>query len=302
MSSQEASSPEALAGRIAQGDVRALARAATLVENRAPESVALLRRLFPLAGRALIVGITGAPGAGKSTLAGALIRQARLRQLRVAVVAVDPTSPFTGGAILGDRVRMQDHYADGGVFIRSMATRGRLGGLAAATADMTLLLDAAGFDLILVETVGVGQDEIDIARLAAVTVVVLVPGMGDGVQAIKAGLFEIAGLFAINKADHPGTDQFEQELRETLALGPRETPILRTVGTTGAGAAELLEAMRGQAARAPNPPWEHRLREMFRERVAERLPLEELRSAAAAVESRQSDPYSVVDRWLERYT
>ena len=166
---------------IAAESPRALARAATQIENRTPEARALLKELFPRTGRALVVGLTGPPGAGKSTLAGALISEWRTRGKRVAVLAVDPTSPFTGGAILGDRIRMMQHHADPGVFIRSMATRGRLGGIAAATSDLALLCDAAGFDIVLIETVGVGQDEIDIARLAGVTVVVLVPGMGDSI-------------------------------------------------------------------------------------------------------------------------
>src|SRR5579859_7326829 len=190
-----------LARKILDGDLRSLARAATVVENRGVAAESLLKELFPRTGRAAIIGITGSPGAGKSTLTDRLVHELRREGKSVGVLAVDPTSPFTGGAILGDRIRMLSHHADAGVFIRSMATRGSLGGLATATSDMALLLDAAGKEFVLIETVGVGQDEVEIAKLADVTVVVLVPGMGDDVQAIKAGIMEIADVFVINKSD-----------------------------------------------------------------------------------------------------
>src|SRR5580692_1461783 len=206
------------AAQIVNGDVRSLARAATWIENRRPEAEALLRELFPRTGRAMILGVTGSPGAGKSTLGDQLIEKLRAEGKTVGVIAVDPTSPYTGGAILGDRIRMQRHHADPGVFIRSMATRGWLGGLAATTTDLTLLLDAAGKDVGLVETVGVGQDEVEIARLADVTVVVLVPGMGDDVQALKAGIMEIADVFVINKSDREGADALEGELKASMGL------------------------------------------------------------------------------------
>ena len=209
------------AAPILAGDLRALARAATFIENHARESEPLLRELFPHSGRALIVGITGAPGAGKSTLVDHLIRLLRAEGRHVGVIAVDPSSPWSGGAILGDRVRMQRHHDDAGVFIRSMATRGCLGGVARATMDTTVLLDAAGFDTILIETVGVGQDEVEIARLAGVTVVMLVPGLGDDVQAMKAGVMEIADVFVLNKADLAGADRLEQEVRSMAGLGAR---------------------------------------------------------------------------------
>jgi LAO/AO transport system kinase len=227
------------ARKIREGDARALARAATGVENREPAALDTLRELAAFAGRARIVGITGPPGAGKSTLVDALARAIRQQGKTLAIIAVDPTSSISGGALLGDRIRMQQHHADQGIFIRSMATRGSGGGLARATADLARLMDAAGKDYVLIETVGVGQDEIEISRLAQVTVVVLVPGMGDDIQAIKAGILEIAGIFAINKSDHPGADRVERELQ---AEGFHQ-PIIRTVATEGVGITELLAAV-----------------------------------------------------------
>jgi LAO/AO transport system kinase len=226
---------------------RMLARMATGIENRDPHALAMLRTLEP--GHAKIVGITGAPGAGKSTLVDALATALRRQGKTLAILAVDPTSGISGGAILGDRIRMQQHHADPGIFIRSMATRGSLGGLARATADLVQLMDAAGKDYVLIETVGVGQAEIAIASLAQVTVVVLVPGMGDDVQAIKAGILEIADIFAINKSDQPGADRVERELEAMLSLtNGRKPAIVKTVATTGEGVADLLEAVQS----APN--------------------------------------------------
>src|SRR5579884_400727 len=223
------------------GDIRAVARAATMVENHGADAEPLLRELFPHTGRAVVLGITGAPGSGKSTLVDQLVQTLREEGRRVGVIAVDPTSPYSGGAILGDRIRMQRHHGDPGVFIRSMATRGWLGGLARSTTDMVLLLDAAGCEYVLVETVGVGQDEVDVARLADCTVLVLVPGMGDDVQAIKAGIMEIADVFVINKADLPGADRLERQIKASFALNPdREArpPIALTVASEGRGIAE----------------------------------------------------------------
>jgi len=232
------------AQRIRNGDLRALARAATGIENRDPEALELLRELDPLAGRARIIGITGPPGAGKSTLVDALAAALRRREKTVGILAVDPTSSISGGAILGDRIRMLQHHADCGIFIRSMATRGSVGGLARATADLARLMDAAGRDYVLIETVGVGQDEVEIAGLAQVTVVVLVPGLGDDVQAIKAGIMEIADVFVINKADQPGADRVERELQAMLSLADGRRPaIVRTVATEGQGIDELVEAV-----------------------------------------------------------
>ena len=228
-----------LVRKIREGDTRALARLASGIENRDPQALEILRELEPAAGHARMVGITGPPGAGKSTLVDALALELRKRGKTLAILAVDPSSRTSGGAILGDRIRMQQHHADPGIFIRSMATRGNTGGLARATADMARLMDAAGRDFVIVETVGVGQDEIAITSVAQVTVVVLVPGMGDDVQAIKAGIMEIADIFVVNKADHPGADRVEWELRGEGF----DCPILRTVATESKGIAELVEAI-----------------------------------------------------------
>ena len=228
-------------------ETRILARMTTAIENRDPTALSMLNLLEP--GHARIVGITGPPGAGKSTLVDALARELRSQGKTVAILAVDPTSRRTGGALLGDRIRMQQHYADPGIFIRSMATRGESGGIARATADVARLMDAAGKDYVLIETVGVGQDEIAIAELAQVTVVVLVPGMGDDVQAIKAGIMEIADIFVINKSDHPGADRVERELHAEGFT----CPVIRTVATAGTGIAELAEIV-GRVARSARVP------------------------------------------------
>src|SRR5262245_35432655 len=230
-----------------KGDTRALSRIITLVENRSPDSLALLQQLFPLTGKCRVVGVTGSPGAGKSTLVDRLASAYRQEGKKLGIVAVDPSSPFTGGAILGDRIRMQAPSVDPGVYIRSMATRGNLGGLSAATADVVGVLDAAGKDPVIVETVGVGQDEIDIVRLADISIVVLVPGMGDDVQALKAGIMEIGDIFVINKCDRPGVEKMERAVLAMLSLAHRsdgwQPPVVKTVATEGGGIDELVSTI-----------------------------------------------------------
>ena len=230
--------------RARAGDARALARLVSLVENGAPELRTLMKALAPLTGRARVVGLTGSPGVGKSTVTGALVTAYRARGLRVGVLAVDPTSPFSGGALLGDRVRMQEHATDPGVFIRSMASRGHLGGLSAATPQALRVLDAAGFDLVLVETVGVGQAEVEIASLADSTLVLIAPGMGDAIQAAKAGILEVADIFVVNKSDKPGAQEAVRDLRTMIAMARRsegdwKPPIVTTTATAGDGIADL---------------------------------------------------------------
>ncbi len=297
------------AEKIVSGDIRALARAASWIEDRRPEAETLLRELFPRTGRAMILGVTGPPGAGKSTLCDQIVRTLRDEGKSVGVIAVDPSSPYTGGAILGDRIRMQQHHADAGVFIRSMATRGCLGGLARATTEMTMLLDAAGRDVVIVETVGVGQDEVEIARLAGVTMVVLVPGMGDDVQAIKAGIIEIADVFVINKSDLPGAEKLERELNNYLGLSHRPdgwTPkIVHTIASDGKGIGEVLAAAReyhdqhaGKSHMAEI--WSLRLKEMLRERLLDKIPDEDFLNAGRDVAAKVRDPYSIIHDWLQR--
>ena len=232
---------------IRAGRPRPLARAVTLVERDDPAADRLLAEIYPLTGRARIIGITGSPGAGKSTLVDALARRYRAGGTKVGIIAVDPTSPFTGGAILGDRIRMQSLYTDPGVFIRSMATRGFLGGIARATNDVVDLLDAAGYEIVLVETVGVGQDEVEVIRTVQTNVVVLVPGMGDDIQAIKAGIMEIGDIFAVNKADRPGADRTVTEIMMMMSLveehGEWISPVVKTVASLEKGIAELAGAL-----------------------------------------------------------
>ena len=238
--------PTSIADGVLAGDRRAVARAISLVEDGSADLPPLSEAIYPRTGRAHTVGLTGAPGVGKSSLAGQLVAGARARGRTVAVLAIDPTSPFTGGALLGDRLRMQAHATDPGVFIRSMATRGHLGGMALAAPEAIRILDASGKDLIIVETVGVGQAEVEVATAADTTLVVVQPGWGDAVQASKAGILEIADLFVVNKADRDGADDAVRDLRNMLRMGPRgewEPPIVRTSTVTGDGAEELWEAI-----------------------------------------------------------
>jgi LAO/AO transport system kinase len=298
---------------IRAGDVRALARAISTIEDNRPESRELLKALFNFTGRARVIGLTGAPGAGKSTLVDQLAREYRKQERTVGILAVDPTSPYTGGAILGDRIRMQSHHADPGIYIRSMATRGNLGGLARTTTDAATVLDAAGKHIVLIETVGVGQDEIDIVRLADVTVVILVPGMGDDVQTIKAGIMEIADIFVINKSDREGADRVEREIRSMQSLAMRSDkwtpPIVKTVATDGKGIPELAAAIvnyeqflqqKDLLLKKKISSWRERLIEMLRDALLERLlseclPEGEIARLAAEIAEHKRDPYSLVE-------
>jgi LAO/AO transport system kinase len=303
-----------LVDRLRYGDPRALARAISTVENRQPGWSELLKALFPHTGKARIIGLTGAPGSGKSTLVDQLAKHYRKKQQTVGIIAVDPTSPYTGGAILGDRIRMQDHYGDPGIYIRSMATRGSLGGLARATADAATVLDASGRDLIMIETVGVGQDEVDIVRLADVTIVILVPGMGDDVQTIKAGIMEIADIFVINKSDREGAERVEREIRAMQSLAPSTRndrwtpPIVKTVASEGVGTEALVAAIADYEAYLKKENlvfkknvenWQERLVEMLRDAMLEKARGQigdgSLERYAAEIAEHKRDPYSLVE-------
>ncbi len=298
--------------QLRSGDPRTLARVISVVENRRAGCSDLLKELFPYTGHARVLGLTGAPGAGKSTLVDQLAKLYRKGGQTVGIIAVDPTSPYTGGAILGDRIRMQDHYADPGIFIRSMATRGSLGGLARTTADVATVLDASGRDRILIETVGVGQDEVDIVRLADITVVILVPGMGDDVQTIKAGIMEIADIFVINKSDREGAERVEREIRAMQSLDIRKDgwtpPIVKTVASEGAGTKELADSIASYEAYLKKANllqqknvenWRERLIEMLRDAMLEKARAKiddaKLDRYAAEVAEHKRDPYSLVE-------
>ena len=302
---------------ILRGDIRSIARAIRAVEDGWPGSRALLTRLSPHAGRALILGITGPPGAGKSTLVDRLTTHFRKEGKTVGIVAVDPTSPFSGGAILGDRIRMQNHATDDGVFIRSMATRGALGGLTATTAAALLLLDASSKDILIVETVGVGQDEVDIASEADIAIVVLVPGLGDEVQALKAGIMEIADLFVVNKADRDGADRLASEIEMMLSLTGEtkvdRPPVVRTVASASQGIDELAKTIeevrvrREQSGQLAARRRERLLRQfeaqvegLLREKVRRRIDaLDSSLRLRERVQTRQIDPYSAADETLK---
>jgi LAO/AO transport system kinase len=309
---------ETWAGQICAGDIRAIARAITAIEDHDPHAEELLKQIFPSTGCAHVVGVTGAPGTGKSTLVDRLATYYRRAGEQVGIIAVDPTSPYSGGAILGDRIRMQGHASDAGIFIRSMATRGSLGGLARATGDVALILDAAGKQHVLVETVGVGQDEVDIVRLANCTLVLLVPGMGDDVQNMKAGLMEIADIFVLNKSDREGVDHLEAQLEAMLELAPERNgwkpKIVRTVATENKGVDELAAAIaeyrehfdRGSDRQSKKvEQWKRRLIALAGELFLERaIPGPEgdaaLDALAREVADRKKDPYAAVNELLSR--
>lgn len=299
------------------GDARALARAISMVENHTPGWRELLKALFPHTGHARVLGLTGAPGAGKSTLVDQLARLYRKENRSVGIIAVDPSSPYTGGAILGDRIRMQEHFSDPGIYIRSMATRGSLGGLARATTDVSVVLDASGRDVILIETVGVGQDEVDIVRLADITIVILVPGMGDDVQSIKAGIMEIADIFVINKSDHDGAERVEREIKSLQSLAAREDswvpPIVKTVASESKGITELADAIRrfddylkketlGFKRSVHN--WQDRLLEMLRDAMLDKVKAQvddpTLSQYAAEIAGHKRDPYTLVEEIINK--
>lgn len=309
--------PASLSQRVLDGDARALARAISVVEDEGTAAADLIRRIFPSTGRAYLIGVTGPPGSGKSTLVDRMIAEFRGRGQSVGVVAVDPTSPFTGGAILGDRVRMQAHAGDSGVFIRSMATRGHLGGLARATSEVALALDASGKDVVLIETVGVGQDEIDIVRTADVSIVTLVPGSGDEVQALKAGIMEIADIFVVNKADREGADRTVASIEANLSLqafaaDAWRPPIVKTEATTGKGIGDLVAAIdrfrthtaasQGSRRRARA---EFRVRELLAQRFVQHveqrvLEAGEFEAMLDRIAGRELDPYTAVDEMVAR--
>lgn len=308
------------AAKVLEGDVRAVSRAITAIENHSQEADQLLQELFPHTGNAYLTGVTGAPGSGKSTLVDRLAAYHRKHDERVGVVAVDPSSPYSGGAILGDRIRMQGHASDTGIFIRSMATRGFLGGLARSAAEVALLLDAAGKRQILIETVGVGQGEIDIVRLADCVLVVLVPGLGDDIQNMKAGLMEIGDIFVLNKADLEGADRLEEQLHAMLSLVmPRDAwhpAVVRIVATENRGIDELaakVETFRahfeasGERQKKHVEHWKNRLIEMLESRLLEKVLGGErgevrLQELAAAVAARKKDPFSAVNELLKGTT
>jgi LAO/AO transport system kinase len=304
-----------LVARARDGDKRATARLLSVVENDEPTAAEVLRQLYPETGRARIIGVTGPPGGGKSTLVNRLAGAYRAQSPRVAVVAVDPSSPFSGGALLGDRIRMQDRFLDEGLFIRSMASRGHAGGLARTTARVVNVLDALGYGVVLLETVGVGQEEVEVIRVVDTVCLVTVPGLGDDIQAIKAGVLEIADVIVVNKADRPGADETARDLAQMQTLGKLRTswkpPILRTTAATGDGVPELVGAIdrhgewaresgeyqrrRREAARAEV---EELLRDALARRLRERLGEDRVDRAVARVADRTTDPYAAVEELL----
>jgi LAO/AO transport system kinase len=306
-----------LAEAVLRGSTQAVARLISLLENHNEEAIPELRALHPHTGRASVVGVTGPPGAGKSTLVAAMVRAIREGQRadrhRVGVVAVDPTSPFTGGAILGDRIRMQDHSTDPGVFVRSMATRGRLGGLAPATAGAVAVLDAFGCDVIFIETVGAGQGEVEIAGTADTVLLVTVPTLGDSVQTLKAGIMEIGDIFVVNKADRGDADRTATEIKMMLGLAPNVTgwhpPVLLTVAAEGGGVAEVLAAIEqhrkyladhGLLSRRRQARRRREILELVEERLLARVGTDRIDALAARVAAGELDPYTAADELVRR--
>jgi len=306
-----------LADRVLAADPRAIARAISLIEDEDPASSELVRAIFSRTGRAYLVGVTGPPGAGKSTLVDRLVTEMRKGGGKIGVIAVDPTSPFSGGAVLGDRLRMQTHAQDDGVFIRSMATRGHLGGLARSTGDAALVLDAAGYDIIVIETVGVGQDEVDIIRTADLSIVTLVPGTGDEVQALKAGIMEIADIFVVNKADRDGADRLASAVDANLSLHAYagdewRPPVMLSVATSGKGVPEIVEMVErfrthsaGKQDARRKTRSEFRLRELIAQRFMDHLERQvlapnELAQVVERIAAREVDPYTAAASLLER--
>ena len=306
-----------LVERVLAGDPHAIARAISLIEAEAPEGTDLVRQVFNRTGHAYLIGVTGPPGVGKSTLVDRLTTEIRSRGLTVGVIAVDPTSPYTGGAILGDRIRMQAHACDPGVFIRSMAARGHLGGVSRATGDATIVLDGAGKDVILIETVGVGQDEVDIVRTADVSIVIVVPGTGNEVQALKAGIMEIADIFVVNKADREGADRTAAQIESVLALqeygpGVWRPPVVTTQAATGEGIRGLLDVIEqfrehgaGHSASRRRARAEFRLRELLAQKFIDHvegrvLHDDELDQILDRIAARTLDPYTAADEIMRR--
>ncbi|MBI4573723.1 MAG: methylmalonyl Co-A mutase-associated GTPase MeaB [candidate division NC10 bacterium] len=307
-----------LVEKILQRDARSAARLMTMIENGAAEAITALKALYPHTGKAFVIGVTGPPGSGKSTLTDGITEELRRLGKTVGIVAVDPTSPFTGGAILADRIRMQRHSLDADVFIRSMATRGHLGGLARATNDVVDVLDAAGKDYVLIETVGVGQDEVEVVRAAHTSIVVAVPGLGDDIQAIKAGIMEIGDLFVVNKADRDGADRTAMEIEMMLHLGMAtggwQPKVLRTVAIKGEGVAELTRAILEHQAflekdAGHRQKGKERSRWVFRELLQERVTARVLEKVTEngtlerlieRIAAREMDPYSAVEEVLKK--
>jgi LAO/AO transport system kinase len=303
--------------RILSGDFRTVARLLTLVEDGSREAIPYLRALFPHTGHSFTLGITGAPGAGKSTLVDKLAEFYRCEEEKVGIIAIDPSSPFSGGAILGDRIRMQSRNHDPGTFIRSMATRGHMGGLTSTTADVLMVMDAAGFDWVLVETVGVGQDEVEIIRTADVTLVLLVPGMGDDIQMMKAGIMEIGDIFVINKADHPGVERTERELESLFSISRRsdgwDPPIIRTIASEGQGISDCIQAISNyRSFLATSPHRSHEAIQIQKERLLEIVCLQarnallqdslagaRIQELAGLIAERKMDPFSAAEELIQ---